>query len=53
MTSRGSPGASPTHVSGRRSTNSRSPAAIEFIVTLRASAMRMPLPSGSRRAALK
>jgi hypothetical protein len=40
-------------LSGRRSTNSRSPAAMEFMVTLRASAIRIALPSGSRRAAAR
>ncbi len=52
ITSRGRPGGSPLQSSGSRSMNSRSAADMEFTVTLRASAMRSPLPSGSRRAAL-
>ncbi|MBV6488955.1 MAG: hypothetical protein GHHEDOFH_02932 [Pseudorhodoplanes sp.] len=51
MTLLGRPGATPVQFSGSRSMNSHSPAAIELTVTLRASAMRMPVPSGSRRAA--
>ena len=43
ITSRGRPGARPVQVSGIRSTNSRSPAAMEFTVTLRASAKRTRL----------
>src|SRR6185503_6194710 len=48
-TSCGRPGGSPVQPSGRRSTNSFSPAAIELTVTLRLSARRTPVPSGPRR----
>ena len=49
-TSGGRPGGGPLQPSGNMSTNSRSPAVMVLMVTLRASDSRIAEPSGSRRA---